>query len=239
MSEENNEVVENNNEDVIDNAADNNEDVIADAKAGDDASEEQTSGDVLDDVKAEEQSGDVLSVDDDAEVEGTPDSYTFDAPEEMPEGVVLDEGALERYSEAAKEVGLTQDQFQKLVEFSLQQTHESVIQANEAWEGRVNSWREAARTDPEFGGTNYDANVRVALKAVEQFGDAEFSKLIQSPSAENPEGLAIGNHPALLRFLARIGKAVGDPNFVSGNEARQEMTDKDRLARLYPSMVKK
>ena len=190
------------------------------------------------DVLQGDQSGDVLADADITEEEGLPDSYTFDAPDSMPEGVSIDEGALENYKTVAKEVALSQEQFQKLVEYSLEQTQAAQADAEAGWNSRVQEWREAARTDTEFGGENYDANVRSALKAIDKFGDNDFKALMNSPSESNPEGLAIGNHPAVLRFLNRIGKAMGDPSFVSGNEGKAEMTDTERLSRIYPTMQK-
>jgi hypothetical protein len=198
-------------------------------------------GDVLDtatkDGAEPSAAGDVLSGDDAAQREGVPDQYTFDPPEGFPKEEI-DEERLSAFMDKAREVGLSQDQFQGIMSYYAERTQASMEEAVEAWNGRVQGWRDAARADKDFGGANYDANVATALKAVEKFGDADFKALLKSPSDDNPEGLAIGNHPAVLRFLNRIGKVLGDPTLVQGDATQQDRTDEARLKRMYPSMFK-
>lgn len=202
-------------------------------------SPEAAGGDVLDnhtgDKAKEQPAGDVLSDDGVAKQEGVPDQYTFEAPE----GHEIDQAALDAAMAAAKDAGLTQKQFDAMAKFDVERTQAANEQAVDAWNERVKGWREAARTDKEFGGPDYDANVTTAMSAVEKFGDADLKALLKSPSEQNPEGLAIGNHPAVLRFLNRIGKAMGDPSFVQGSEAAAAADGNEaRLRRLYPSMFK-
>lgn len=179
--------------------------------------------------------GDVLSGDGGAGDEGgAPEEYTLTLPEGFSEDL-LDGAALDEYKALAKEAGLSQDQFQKLAEYDLKRTQEQTDKAVEQWSQRVKGWREAARADKDFGGESYDANVKTALTAVEKFGDAEFKALIKSPSKDNPNGLAVGNHPAMLRFLKRIGDALADPTIISGGPGG-EGTEDARLRKLYPSM---
>lgn len=195
---------------------------------------EDTLDSTKDDTVKAGSDGDVLSDDDDTGDEGVPDQYTFDAPE----GVEVNEEALESFKETAKELGLTQKQFQDLVNYDMERSQAAQQEAVDGWNERVSGWREAARKDPEFGGENYDANVKTAMQAVNRFGDKDLKALLKSPSEDNPEGLAIGNHPAMLRFLNRIGKALGDPNFVAGEDAAGGDDADARLRRLYPSMYK-
>lgn len=219
-------------DDVIDDATPPAEDTNAQTTP-------KTDGDVLDSTGADDASsptdGDVLSDDDDTGQKDVPDRYSFDAPE----GVELNEEALEQFQGLAKELGVTQEQFQKLVEYDLERSQAAQQQAVDGWNERVNGWREAARADKEFGGENYDANVKAAMSAVEKFGDAELKALLKSPSEQNPEGLAVGNHPAMLRFLNRVAKAMGDPNLITGDGASAGgNAEEARLKRLYPSMYK-
>lgn len=197
------------------------------------------SGDVLDTPPADgaqpPATGDVLSGDDNSEPEGVPDQYTFDPPE----GFTPNQEALDAAMAVAKEAGLTQAQFDAIAKFDIERTQAANDQAVEDWNNRVQGWRDSAKADKEFGGQNYNANVATALTAVEKFGDAEFKALLKSPSEENPEGLAIGNHPAVLRFLNRIGKVLGDPTLILGDETNTNVaTDADRLKKMYPSMFK-
>ncbi len=202
-----------------------------------------SSGDILDNEGTDEAKskagGDVLSDDDDADDEGVPDQYTLDFEKLGLAEDSLQEGLLEEFQGKAKELGLTQKQFEGLAEYDLERAKVAESEAVDAWHERVNGWREAARSDKEFGGKDYDANRRVALQAMEKFGDADLRSLMTSPSEDNPEGLAIGNHPAMLRFLHRVGKALGDPDLVLGEDAQRTDDTEARLRRLYPSMYNK
>ena len=182
--------------------------------------------------------GDLLSVDGDTKQEGVPDQYTFEAPKDLPEGVVNEE-QLGTFMEKAKEYGLSQDQFQNVMSYYAEQSQASVDEAVGQWNTRVDGWREAARADKEIGGESFQDNIKTALGVVEQFGDDGLRALVKSPSEDNPEGLAISNHPAFLRFLNRIGKAMGDPSLVQGDVSKgANDSDNARLRTMYPSMFK-
>lgn len=191
-----------------------------------DAAETTTTEDVLADADA---SGD----------EGVPDQYTFDLSDDLKEqGIEVNEDALKDLGEFAKTVGLSQDQFSKIVTYDLERTQAATTEAVDAWNTRVNDWRESARTDKDFGGDAYNSNVKAVLGVVEKFGDADFKALIKSPSEDNPTGLAIGNNPAFLRTMNRIAKVLGDPELVLGDDVQKSDTNEAKLRRMYPSMYK-
>jgi hypothetical protein len=178
---------------------------------------------------------DLLSDDESGGSEGVPETYAF----EPPEGVTIDDdtkGKIEAFAEQAKEMGLTQKQYQSLIEYDLNRAQQLNDTAVESWNGRVEDWRKSAKTDKEIGGEKFAENLKVADNAVKQFGDPDLRALLKSPSADNPNGLAIGNHPAVLRFLNRVGKAIADPNLLQGDAAPQT---EGTLKRMYPSMFDK
>jgi hypothetical protein len=202
-----------------------------------------SSGDILDttvkDVVSEEATKDVLSDDDASGDEGVPDRYEFDLTDELKEkGFELDEGKFEAFSEAAKEMGFTQSQFQSIIEYQFEQQQAATEEAVGHWQERVEGWKTAARTDKEFGGENFDANVKAAMKVATKFGDADLTALVKSPSAENPDGLALGNHPAFLRFVNRISKVLSDTDLVLGEDVQKSDATEARLRRIYPTMYK-
>ena len=180
---------------------------------------------------------DVLADADDGDEEGTPDSYTFDLPEDLAEkGVKLDEDTIEAFKAAAKDIKLTQEQFDAVVRYDLERSQNATDTAVKFWTDRVQSWRDSAKTDKEFGGEHYEANVQTAQKAIAKFGDADLKAIMQSPSEANPEGLAIGNHPAMLRFLNRIGRVIGDPSLILGDDVQKGDATEAKLRNMYPSM---
>ena len=138
-----------------------------------------------------------------------PEKYEWNKPEGF-EGE-LDEAALESFEPLAKELGLTQEQADKLVGIhaeSLQKAHQ---QAAEQHSRQMEAWTKELRNDPEFGGAAFDGNIKSAQKAVEQFGSEGLKEAL--------EETGLGNHPALVRTFAMIGKAISEDGFVSGGKS--------------------
>jgi len=176
--------------------------------------------------------GDLLSDDEDAGENASETSYEFEVPEELAD-VPYNEEALEAFKETAKELGLSQEQFQALAEFDLRNAQKAEEAAVSAWHDRVNGWKQSSLADPDIGGKNF-AETKVNVKAaIDAFADKEAKALLSSPTEDNPDGLALQNHPAFLRMMNRIGKALGDPDFHGGEEAAPAG---DALKRMYPSM---
>lgn len=178
---------------------------------------------------------DLLSDDESGGSEGVPETYTF----EPPEGLQLDAettGKIEAFADQAREMGLSQAQYQSLIEYDINRAQQLNEAAVESWNGRVEDWRKSAKADKEIGGEKFSENLKVAENAIKQFGDPDLRALLKSPSAENPNGLAIGNHPAVLRFLNRVGRAISDPKLLQGDAAPQT---EGTLQRMYPSMFDK
>lgn len=134
-----------------------------------------------------------------------PEKYEFSAPE----GQELDANALSVFEPIAKELGLTQEQAQKLVDIypQIQQ------QQAEAWSKQIAEWGEQVKADKEIGGDKFNASVGLAQRALDQFGNPELREYL------NASGL--GNHPALVRFCAKVGKSMAEDSFVVPNQGGQ------------------
>jgi hypothetical protein len=191
------------------------------------------SGEVADLVDGDaENTTDPLSGDGKGGEEGVPEAYTFEPPEGVEMTDALKAG-IEGFHDTAKEMGLSQAQFQKLVEYDLSRATQMQEAAVEGWQQRVTEWVNTVQADKEIGGDNLVQTKQTIEAAVKQFGDADLRALLRSPSPENPNGMSIGNHPAVVRFLNRVGKAVSDPSLITG-EAEPPMRRPEE--RLYPSM---
>ena len=211
------------------------EDLIEDTPATEPV--DDTATDLLSDgVSADdENTTDLLSDDESGGNEGVPETYSF----EPPEGIEIDEdtqGRIDEFSETAREMGLTQQQYQSLIEYDINRVQQLNDVAVESWGRQVEEWRKSAKADKEIGGEKFTENLKVAESALKQFGDTDLRALFKSPSPENPAGLAIGNHPAMLRFLNRVGKAIAEPSLLQGDAAPQT---EGTLKRMYPSMFDK
>jgi hypothetical protein len=168
--------------------------------------------------------------------EGVPDKYEFTPPE----GFEVNEGAqkaFEAFGETAREMGLTQAQYQQLIEYDIERGQAATEAAATGYVERITGWAEQVRSDKELGGEALQENLGVAKQAIEAFGSSELRKLIAAPSTENPEGLGLGNHPEFIRFMYRVGKSIGEGKLIEGDASQSE--DGDALKRMYPSMFQK
>lgn len=94
-------------------------------------------------------------------------------------------------------------------------------------------WLSEAKADKEIGGAAYDANVKLAQRALAKFGGAEVAQVIHQAG--------LGNHPGLLRAFVRIGKAMAEDAI--GNTATPAdkgiPSAEQRLKAAYPTMFPK
>ncbi|MFO7287648.1 MAG: protease [Gammaproteobacteria bacterium] len=141
---------------------------------------------------------------------GAPESYE---PFNLPEGVKLEGEDLEAFTGFAKELNLSQEQAQKLLERDLAVRKSIEERVNAEADAAIKGWLEAARADKEYGGERFDANIAVARKALEAFGTPELKAMLDSSG--------LGNHPEAIRFMYRVGKAISEDKLVLGDR-RQE-----------------
>ena len=152
-----------------------------------------------------------------AKPEGAPEKYEFKAAE----GTTFDDAVIGAFSEAAKELNLSQEAAQKVLDKVA-----PVIQARQAEqiEAARNAWAESARTDKEFGGDKLTENLAVAKKALDTFGTPELKKLL------NESGM--GNNPEVIRAFYRAGKAISEDKFIGGKATTADAND---ARSLYPN----
>lgn len=131
--------------------------------------------------------------------EGAPEQYEeFKAPE----GVALDADVIKAYSEVAKELNLSQDKAQsvidKLTPIIAQRQAQQYLEAKKKWAERTMS-------DPVIGGENWKktrASAHLALREFcdekGQFKDADIAELAASA----------GDHPGLIKLFAHFGASL-------------------------------
>lgn len=148
------------------------------------------------------------------EKQGAPEQYEFKAPE----GEAFDNAVIEAYSEVAKELNLSNDEAQKLLDKVA-----PVIQARqlERIEAVKTEWETASKSDKEFGGDKLNDSLGTAKKALDAFGTPELKALL------NESGL--GNNPEVIRFMVRAGKAISEDKFVGGRPATPSGNLADKL----------
>lgn len=140
---------------------------------------------------------------------GVPEKYEWTAPEGF-EGE-LDQATLESFEPVARELGLNQEQADKLVALHAQSLQKANESAREQQSQQLEQWQNDLRNDPEFGGAKFDANVKAAQKAVESFGSPGLKEALEESG--------LGNHPELVRTFAQIGKAISEDGFIPGGKS--------------------
>lgn len=145
-------------------------------------------------------------------VPGAPEKY---ADFKVPEGLTLDPKILEQVGPLFKELGLTQEQAQKLVDFQAKHEGEAQAAADKVMTDMRAEWRGEVVKDPALGnGTDglkpeVQANI---TKAVEAIGDAK--GIAAFKEAMNLTGA--GDNPALIRGLNAMGKLLSEGTLVRG-----------------------
>lgn len=151
-----------------------------------------------------------------------PDTYADFA---MPEGVELDSALLTEATPLFKELGLNQDQAQKLVDFQAKQAKASSESQVDAFNQLMNDWQEQSKNDKEFGGDKFEENVGVARSAIDKFGTPELKQLLEEHG--------VGNHPEVIRFMVKVGKLTAED--VPGGTNTPPSKAQDRVSLLYPN----
>lgn len=151
-----------------------------------------------------------------------PDTY---ADFTLPEGMQVDEAMLEDAKPVFKELGLNQEQAQKLVDIYAKQVQASSQTQIDNFNQLVNDWREQAKNDGEFGGDKFDENLSVAVNAIDKFGTPELKQLLNE--------YGIGNHPEVIRFMVRVGHTLKEdvPGATGGTVTEKD----DPVSILYPN----
>lgn len=153
-----------------------------------------------------------------------PDSYKF----EQVEGKDLPAEFVTEISATAKALGLNAEQAQKFAVYERNLRNEAKGETDKQLASVKTKWGEELAADTEVGGTKLPATLALGKTALEKF----FPDI-----AKNEAGFPFLSHPAVVKGLAAIGKAISpDGDFVrdKGNSGNAE--GPARL--LYPTMFK-
>ncbi len=128
-----------------------------------------------------------------------PEKYEFKAPD----GFTADPETLGSYEGLAKEAGLTQEQFEKVTDFGLKYFQDQLGKQAEAQSARVVGWQNEALSDRDLsdGKKLLPDVMQNTSRVLDNFGGDDLRKALVDTGA--------GNHPAVIRALNLIGKAMG------------------------------
>ena len=127
-----------------------------------------------------------------------------------PEGVQFDSEVIDSFKEVAKEANLTQEDAQKLLDkvspVLARRQVEQIAAVNQGW-------IERSKADKELS-ADWDRSMADIARVRDRFArnddgsvDADIAEFMSLP---------IGNHPGVLKLLARAGRAISEAGFPQG-----------------------
>lgn len=117
-----------------------------------------------------------------------------------PEGIQLDQGALDEFTKIVKDKDLSpSERAQKLADLAVKREADRV----KAFQETVQTWADTVAKDPELGKAE---NQAAARKVVEDFGTPEFKDLLNSTG--------MGNHPEVVKFVLKVAQAMSEDTIV-------------------------
>ena len=116
----------------------------------------------------------------------------------LPDGMAIDEKLAAEAGPILKEAGVSRAGANKIAELFINHKKAEA----EQWAKTQAKWVDDAKADKEYGGDKFDASLGSAKKALDKFGSPELRDAL--------EYSGMGNHPELIRLLARVGNAFSD-----------------------------
>lgn len=141
-------------------------------------------------------------------VEGAPEKYeAFKAPE----GVTFDEATITAASTLFKELGLTQEGAQKLVDFQAAQAKTQAEAPYKAYDTMREGWQNEVKADKEIGHILPKVKETIG-RALDTLGDPAL--VTSFKDAMNLTGA--GDHPAFVKAFYKFASAVVEGKHVAG-----------------------
>ena len=123
-----------------------------------------------------------------------PESYT---DFKFPEGVTQTADELASAHSLFKELDLTQDAAQRYIDHQWKNLTQAQAAAKKAEADRLAEWDNAAKSDKEIGGDNFDKSVATARIALNKLGGEAASKFFTDNN--------LIRHPEVIRLLSKVG----------------------------------
>jgi hypothetical protein len=158
---------------------------------------------------------------------GPPEKYDL----KMPEGVVLDQALMDQATPIFRDLGLTNEAAQKLVDLqtsAAKQAAEKAAADQQAnYLAQVKRWADETKADPDFKGTEaqFGERMAVAVKGVKAFASEKLQELL--------DDTGLGNHPEVVRLFYKLGLTVKEPTLIGGG--REGQPSKADARSLYPN----
>lgn len=134
--------------------------------------------------------------------EAAPETY---ADFKMPEGLVPDPELMPEFTGVAKELNLSQDQAQKLMDLYSKAQAKAQEQGTQAFAAVQEQWRKSIETDSELGGAKFTETKSNVAKVINQLvPDGAQKKALEQALYVT----GAGNNPEIMRLIARAAPFI-------------------------------
>lgn len=164
-----------------------------------------------------------------------PETYTFAAPE----GYTIDSKLIETAAPIFKELGLTNDQAQKLVDIQIAREIAAAKGPADSYAATRTEWQNAVKADPEISAAGLDkvkTDIGRVIATLPTDLQGDFRKAMDITGA--------GDHPAMVKALWKLSELVTEGSHVTGKnpsgEGQRKPGDSARPSpanALYPKLA--
>lgn len=151
-----------------------------------------------------------------------PATYTL----QLRDGYSLDEQGQQEVDALFHDMKLSPEQAQKAADEYMRRVDALTQKQAEYQREQSARWAAESAHDSEYGGSKFRENLSYSADAMKKFGTPRLREML------NQTG--VGNHPEMVRFFIRVGKALRQDTLVTGSQAGR---DKPLSEIMYPSMA--
>lgn len=187
-------------------------------------------------AKPEGSAGDAGKQSDEKAAEGDKTTAVEDVVLKFAEGVKVDAALVGKVTPLFKEFGLKSEQAQKLADAFVKHQAEALAAQAKADDEAIaqvqKGYETALKADKELGGAHFNASIAAGQKALAKYGSPELTGFL--------DRTGLGNHPEIVRFFAKVGKAMGEDSTRNATGGASETPDpRAVLLERYPTMKPK
>ena len=136
----------------------------------------------------------------------------------VPQGIDFPDGAMEALTGRARELGVSPEHVQAL----LDNAGEAIVKGRDARNDAMRAqWRQQIAADKELGGAKLEENRSLAAIAMKELADEELTDLLDASG--------LGDHKAMFRLMVKAGRMFREASVIR-SEGKGAPSDDERAA---------
>lgn len=149
------------------------------------------------------------------------DPATFIKDLKLPEGLDTADPALSKFAEIVNDSKLSaKDRAQALIDLQVEAAKKQAEGLTNAWNETQLDWQKQVKADPEIGGDKLQPTLQMISKGMDTVLGPELGKEFRTAM----DFTGAGNHPAVVKGLAKVFAELSEGSHVPGNPSRGKMS---------------